>query len=73
MHPVPPSASGAVAPAGTGDPALDDPEALLALAVRSFARAKRAAIAENDRLGVPSHGARDGVITTRHPPEPNQA
>lgn len=51
----------------TDDPFLDEPEAVAALAVRSFADAKRAAIAENDRLGIPSYGATDGKIVVRKP------
>ena len=44
---------------------LDNPEALTALAVKSFAEAKRKAIAENDRLGIPSYGSKDGKIVVR--------
>ena len=51
----------------TGDPFLDDPEGLVALAVRSFAAAKDEAIEENDRLGIPSYGAVNGKIVVRSP------
>ena len=49
---------------------FDDPEALTELAQRSFHEAKRRAIAENDRLGIPSYGGKDGKIVVRQPPLP---
>lgn len=45
----------------------DHPDALAALAVAAFKRAVKAAVADNDRLGVPSYGCDDrGQITVRH-------
>jgi len=49
---------------------FDDPEALTELAQRSFHEAKSRAIAENDRLGVPSYGSEGGQIVVRQPPPP---
>ena len=53
--------------AGTDDGLFDDAEALIALAQRSFTRAARAEVAENDRLGVVTHGAVNGELIVRHP------
>jgi hypothetical protein len=47
---------------------MANPELLTAIAIRAFARATDAAIRENDRLGVPSYGGKDGKIVVRHPP-----
>lgn len=41
------------------DPIIANPERVAAIAIRAFARAKAAAIAENNRLGVPSYGTAD--------------
>ena len=49
---------------------VDDPDAVIALAQRAFHKAARAAVAENDRLGIPTHGAVGGTLATRHPPKP---
>ena len=38
------------------DPILANPEAVAEIAIRAFARAKDQALAENERLGVPSYG-----------------
>lgn len=46
---------------------FDDPDALTALAQKSFHKATRAAIEENDRLGIPSYGGVDGKIVVRQP------
>ena len=46
---------------------FDDPNKLVALAQASFSRAKDEAIAENDRLGIPSYGAVNGKLVVRHP------
>jgi hypothetical protein len=46
---------------------LANPERLTEIAIRAFARAVREAIEENDRLGVPSYGGKDGKIVVRHP------
>jgi hypothetical protein len=47
---------------------FEDPELLTEIAIRAFARATDAAIRENDRLGIPSYGGKDGKIVVRHPP-----
>jgi hypothetical protein len=41
------------------------PERVLAIAIRAFAKAKDAALAENRRLGIPSYGTEDD------PPKPD--
>jgi Protein of unknown function (DUF433) len=46
---------------------LNNPEAITAIAIRAFARAKDEAIRENDRLGIPSYGSEGGKIVVRHP------
>ena len=40
------------------DPITANPELVAAIAIRAFARAKDAAIRENDRKGVPSYGGK---------------
>jgi hypothetical protein len=50
------------------DPIMKNPEALAALAQAAFARAAKAAIEENDRLGIPSYGGKNGRIVVRQPP-----
>ena len=58
-------------PKGTDDRDPIHPEIVAEIAINAFARAKRAAIAENDRLGVPSYGTdAGGRIVVRHPPKP---
>jgi len=47
-----------------------DPELLTEIAQRSFARAKRKAIAENERLGITSYGTVDGKIVARQAKTP---
>jgi hypothetical protein len=47
---------------------FDDGEALVALATASFKKAAKAAVAENDRLGIATHGSVDGKIVERKPP-----
>jgi hypothetical protein len=49
------------------DRIMTNPEALTEIAIRAFARAKDAAIRENDRLGIPSYGSKDGQIVVRQP------
>ena len=51
------------------DPIRAYPELVTAIAIRAFAEAKDAAIRENDRLGIPSYGSKDGKIVVRHPPQ----
>ncbi len=46
---------------------FDDPEAVLELAKRSFAKARRRAVEENDRLGITSVGSEDGKIVRKPP------
>jgi hypothetical protein len=48
---------------------FEDMPALIALAQKSFTIAARAAVAENDRLGIPTHGSIDGKLVVRQPPE----
>jgi hypothetical protein len=45
------------------------PELLTEIAIRAFAKAAAQAIAENDRLGIPSYGSEGGKIVVRHPPK----
>jgi hypothetical protein len=52
-----------------GDDIFDDFEALTALVQRSFESAARKAIAENDRLGIPTAYGRDGKVYFRMPPK----
>jgi hypothetical protein len=49
------------------DALFDDADALIALAQRSFARAAQAEVAENERLGIPTHGAVKGKLVVRRP------
>src|SRR5271167_3095317 len=49
------------------DPIMANPKAVAEIALRAFARATRAAIEENDRLGIPSYGGKDGKIVVRQP------
>lgn len=53
--------------AATDDGLFDDADALIALARRSFTRAAKAEVGENDRLGVPTHGAVNGKLIVRPP------
>ena len=55
----------------SADPLLDDLSAFVALAARSFAKAKRKAIEENDHLGITSPGTSNGVMVPRYPPKPD--
>ncbi len=52
------------------DPIMANPEALTEIATRAFHRATREAIEENDGLGIPSYGGKDGKIIVRQPPKP---
>lgn len=51
------------------DQIFEDADALIALAQRSFAKAAKAALAENDKLGLPTHGSIKGRLIVRHPPK----
>ncbi|MBF0565499.1 MAG: hypothetical protein HQK89_09675 [Nitrospirae bacterium] len=55
-------------PASDDDSIFDDAEALIELAQKSFTKAAKKAIAENDALGIPSPGSVDGKIVFRMPP-----
>lgn len=51
------------------DSIFDDAEALIALAQASFKRAAKKAVAENDALGIPTHGAINGKLVVHMPPQ----
>jgi hypothetical protein len=53
----------------TADQPISDKTAalLIAQAQQAFAKAARAAVAENDRLGIPTHGAVGGKLVVRRP------
>jgi len=40
---------------------------LIQAARRAFTRAARAAVEENDRLGITTHGGKDGKVVERQP------
>jgi len=46
---------------------FDDGKALTEIMVKSFAEAAREAVAENDRLGIATHGGAGGVVVERKP------
>jgi hypothetical protein len=46
---------------------FDDGAALIAMAIASFKKAAEAAVDENDRLGITTHGSVDGKIIERKP------
>ncbi|MCG6553280.1 MAG: hypothetical protein L7F77_13225 [Candidatus Magnetominusculus sp. LBB02] len=46
---------------------FDDAEALIALAQESFKSAAQKAVAENDALGIPTHGSVNGKLVVRMP------
>ncbi|MBF0563410.1 MAG: hypothetical protein HQL37_15680 [Alphaproteobacteria bacterium] len=50
------------------DSVFDDADALIALAQKSFTKAAKRAVAENDTLGIPSPGSVNGQIVFRTPP-----
>ncbi|MBF0539799.1 MAG: hypothetical protein HQL03_16280 [Nitrospirae bacterium] len=50
------------------DSIFDDAEALIALAQKSFTKAAKKAVAENDSLGIPTHGSVDGKLVVHMPP-----
>jgi len=47
---------------------FDDAESVIAQAQLAFHEAAKAAVAENDRLGIVTHGAIGGKLVERHPP-----
>ena len=55
------------------DPFIDEPDAMIALALKAFEEAASDAIAENDRLGIPSPLGRKGKIVMRRPPKAKSA
>jgi hypothetical protein len=52
------------------DSVFDDADALIALAQKSFSRAAKAEVAENDRRGIATHGAVGGKLKVRQPHKP---
>lgn len=57
-----------VKPSQAGNGLFDgDPRALMKLADQAFATAAERAVAENDRRGIPTHGAQDGKLVVRKP------
>ncbi len=55
-------------PSVDDDSIFDDVEALIALAQKSFTKAAKKSVAENDALGIPTHGSVDGRLVVRMPP-----
>ena len=49
------------------DSVFEDAEALIAQAQRSFDRAAKVQVAENDRRGITTHGAVNGKLIERRP------
>ena len=49
------------------DSVFDDADALIAFAQQSFDKAAKAQVAENDHLGIATHGAVDGKLVERRP------
>ncbi|MBF0568544.1 MAG: hypothetical protein HQK95_06700 [Nitrospirae bacterium] len=50
------------------DSIFDDADALIALAQKSFTRAAKKAVAENDALGIPTHYSEGGKLLVHMPP-----
>jgi len=46
---------------------FDDEDALIATAQSSFSKAAKRAVAENDRLGIPTHGSIGSELVVRQP------
>lgn len=55
-------------PPDDDDSIFDDAEALIALAQKSFTKAAKKAVAENDALGIPTHYSVDGKLLVHTPP-----
>jgi hypothetical protein len=51
------------------DQIFNDADELIALAQHSFTKAAQAAVSENDRLGIPTHGSVGGKLIVRQPPK----
>jgi hypothetical protein len=49
------------------DRIFDDFDRLIRIAQEAFTRAAKEAVAENDRLGIDTHGAQNGRLTVRKP------
>ena len=49
------------------DRELDEGRALIAAAKAAFLRAAKEAVAENDRLGIITHGGKNGKLPERRP------
>jgi hypothetical protein len=47
---------------------FDDPDKLISMAQTSFAKASRKAVAENDQLGIPTHGSIGKKLVVRTSP-----
>ncbi len=52
----------------TPDDVFDDEAFVAVAALRAFTKAAKAAVAENDRLGIITHGAVNGKLVERKPP-----
>lgn len=50
---------------------FDDGKVLTEIMIKSFAQAAREAVAENDRLGIATHGGSGGVVVERKPHKPS--
>jgi hypothetical protein len=48
---------------------FDDFDAVVAYAQSSFDKAAKAAVEENDRLGIPTHSSKGGKLIVRQPRE----
>jgi len=59
------------APAPAEKTVFDDGKALTEIMVEAFAQAAREAVAENDRLGIATHGGAGGVVVEREPQKPS--
>lgn len=46
---------------------FDDADAVIAIAQQSFARAAKMAVADNDRLGISTHGSIGNRLVVHHP------
>ena len=57
-------------PPADPDAIFDDFDKLVEIAQKSFSEAAQAAVAENDRLGIPTHGSENGKLVVRQPPKP---
>lgn len=58
-----------ITPPSNGYEIFNDFEALTTLVQKSFMEAAKAAVAENKRLGIPTHGSFGGKLVVRQPPK----